>query len=181
MALERITIGFSTTNKWMSGVIRWITRSPVSHAWVGFYNPTLGLDLVFQAEAWGVELRPRKRWEKENLARAEFDAIRDPEGEQLRALIEETLGAKYDWRSAGLVGWLGGMRRWLLRWIRGGLRLRLSQTPSKLMCAELVVRYLQRLGFVMTFDPEATSPLDLLRWAQKGGLPMKWRHESVTL
>jgi len=167
-----ITIGFSTTNKWMSGVIRWITRSPVSHAWIGFEDATLGISLVLQAEAWGVELRPRSRWEKENKAKAVFSS--PDSGDRLKVLISETLGARYDWRSAGLLGIIG----WAKRWVKSRFTLRLSRSPKRLMCAELVTRYLHALGLAKDLDEETSSPLDLLAWSNHH-LTAHWRHEDV--
>jgi len=130
-----------------------------------------------QAEAWGVELRPRRRWDKENKALAIFSVKHDPDGEVLRQLVSETLGAKYDWSAAGMVGVLG----WVRRWVRARFPLRPSRSPGRLMCAELVTRYLHKMDLAKHLDEETTSPLELLMWAANGGLHGKWRSPDLRL
>lgn len=179
--LGDITIGFSTTNKWISRVIRWITRGKFSHAWIAFDDPSLDLRLVFQAEAWGVELRPWARWKKENIAKAEF-ALTEPDSASriLRDLVSKALGSKYDWWSAALVG----VKAWLKRWVKGGFDLRPSRSPRRLMCAELVTDFLDRLRVFRSPapDPETTSPSELfllLRDGRANGVKILWQDKDV--
>lgn len=149
-----ITIGFSTTNKLISRVIRWVTRGKVSHAWIGFYDPTLEMRFVMQAESWGFEVRPWKRWLLENTLVAQFC----PKKDLTKSLkwIARSLGLKYDWKSA----FFAGLWRWFGVWIRGRFN-----SPKKLMCAEAVIRFLQHGGVVAAghFDPEVTTPARLLQ------------------
>lgn len=148
-----ITIGFSTTNKIMSRLIRFVSRGRVSHAWVSFTDPVLGLRLVMQAEAWGYEVRPWERWIRENKLVAEFSVKSDLTA-SLRWLAL-SLGSKYDWRSA----FLTGVRLWFGRLWRGRF-----SSPGRLMCAEAVIRFLQHRGIrsVESLDPELTTPVMLL-------------------
>jgi hypothetical protein len=149
-----ITIGFSTTNKWLSRVIRWVTRGRVSHAWIAFYDSSVGTRLVMQAEAWGYEVRPWHRWKHENILVAEFQPQKQLDG-SLR-WIARSLGTKYDWTSA----LFAGLRRWLGRWVKGRFR-----SPKKLMCSEAVIRFLRHGNTlaVLDLDPETTSPARLLQ------------------
>lgn len=148
-----ITIGFSTTNKWISRLIRWVTRGRVSHAWIAFYDHCLDTRLVMQAESWGYEVRPWARWQRENILVAEYRP-QDQLDESLR-WIATSLGVKYDWTSA----LFAGLRRWLGRWIRGRFN-----SPKKLMCAEAVIRFLHHGGStaIAGLDPETTTPARLL-------------------
>jgi len=150
-----ITIGFSTTNKLISRFIRWITRSPVSHAWIAFDDHCLQTRLVMQAESWGYEVRPWKRWKRENTLVAEFEPTGPPLEENL-VWIAQFLGAKYDYRSAI---W-SGLWRWFGRWVRGKFH-----TPGKLMCAEATIRFLlhrELYSSLAHFDPEVTNPKRLM-------------------
>jgi hypothetical protein len=149
-----ITIGFSTTNKFLSRVIRWVTRSPCSHAWIAFNAPVLGMRLVMQAESWGYELRPWARWKHENILVAEFIPRRKPLDNSLK-WIATFLGTRYDYRAA----LLAGLWHWLGRAMRGKFN-----DPDKLMCSEGVIRFLQKAEYeaVADMDPEITSPKRLL-------------------
>lgn len=153
-----ITVGFSTTNKLISRLIRWVTRGKVSHAWIAFNDPTLNMRLVMQAEAWGFEVRPWRRWKRQNRLVAEFVPKKDLT-ESLR-WIARSLGVKYDWHSA----FLAGLWRWLGVWIRGRF-----SSPRKLMCAEAVIRFLQHgeVVAVAHLDPEVTTPARLLQAVER--------------
>lgn len=149
-----ITIGFSTTNKWISRLIRWVTRGRVSHAWIAFYDPCLEVRLVMQAESWGYEVRPWELWRSQNILVAEFKPKFGLVGPLRR--IAKSLGVKYDWKSA----FFSGLWRWFGVWIRGRFN-----SPKKLMCAEAVIRFLQDGGCIAVshLDPEVTSPARLLK------------------
>lgn len=149
-----VTIGFSTTNKWASRFIRWITRSPCSHAFIVFDTPTFGR-VVMQAEVWGYEIRPWPLWQAQNILMAEFALIGPDLEPSIVELAPKYLGRKYDWRGAALAG----LWRWFGRWIRGKFR-----SPYTLMCSEAAIRVLQHGGYssVEHFDPEVTSPKRLL-------------------
>jgi len=154
-----ITVGFSTTGKFMSRVIRWVTGARCSHAWISFYDETLEMKMVMQAEWWGYEIRPWHRWISENILVAEFETDLDMSA-PLRSMAK-SIGKRYDWFSAGL----SGIKRWVSKWISSKFTLRPSRTPKKLMCSEAVVRFLQEAGspYVTDIDPETTSPGDLFK------------------
>ena len=156
-----ITIGFSTTNKLASKIIRFVTRAPCSHAWLAYYDATLQSRMVMQAEAWGFEVRPWARWIRQNILIAEFrptvaplDIVR----------LGGFLGSRYDYRAAFLVGFF----RLIGRGFKG-----VFKDPRKLMCSEAIIRVLSwaRYRAVEGLDPETTSPgrvLDCcLQWDQR--------------
>lgn len=150
-----VLIGFSTTNKLMSRIIRWVTRGRVSHAWIRYYDDTLQQYMVLQAELHGYETIPWKRW----LTKNRLVAAYEPTG-RLNLLpgvrfIGQYLGVDYDLKSAL---WCG-----LKRWFRKH-RLRLVSSPKSLMCSEAVCRMLQdgRVTCVSDLNPELVSPQELM-------------------
>jgi hypothetical protein len=149
-----ITVGFSTTNKLISRFIRWVTRSPVSHAFVIFNTPTFGR-VVMQAEAWGYEIRPWGLWQQQNALVAEFTPTGPDLAPSIVELAPQYLGRKYDWKAA----LLAGLWRWFGRWLRGRFN-----SPYSLMCSEALLRILQHAGYssVAHFDAEVTSPRRVL-------------------
>ena len=153
-----ITVGFSTTNKWISRIIRAVTGGTVSHAWISFYDETLQMRLVMQAEAWGFEVRPWHRWLTENKLIAEFRPVKN----LTKSLqwIAGSLGVKYDWKSA----LFAGLWRWFGIWFRGRF-----SSPSKMMCSEAVIRFLCHGGVIAVshLDPEVTPPARLLAELKK--------------
>ena len=149
--IDSITIGFSTTDKLISKIIRWITGSKISHAWIGYYDETLGQRMVLQAEAWGYETRPWTRWIKQNKWVAEFIVPGRDKAKLALQNIATFLGVKYDYGAAFLLGF----RRWFGRWIKLPYR-----NPGKLMCTEAVVKFLKIGGYPVAddLDLELTEP-----------------------
>jgi len=162
----KVTIGFSTTNRLLSRVIRFVTRGRVSHAWITFYDDTLNTKVVMQAEWWGYELRPWTRWQRENRLVAEFE-LRVPQEMGLRAIrrTAQHLGEDYD-RVGAL--W-AGVSGWLRRWWRARLTLRPRRTPRKLMCAEGALMCLKAAGIddVQGLYEETTDPETLLEVVER--------------
>jgi hypothetical protein len=154
LAESDITIGFSTTNKWRSRLIRLITRSKVSHAWISFYDATLKQRMIMQAETWGYEVRPFNRWVKENTWVSEFKI---PQINTVEALhyIASYLGSDYDYKAC----FYTMIRRWISKKRKNPL-----DSPNKLMCSESVVRFLDYAEILKEdeFFPDLTSPEMLL-------------------
>lgn len=164
MSALNVTVGFSTTNKLTSRIIRWATRSPCSHAWFAFDDETLGMRMVMQAEWWGYEVRPWKRWRGDNILVAEFEPAELELGPSVKFMAQE-LGTRYDY---GAAAWVG-VKGWVQRWFHSRLSVRPSRTPHQLMCSEAVVRLLMHAGYQFSpgLDPELVSPGDLLGILQK--------------
>lgn len=152
-----ISVGFSTTGRFMSRLIRFVTRGRVSHAWIAFNDPYLRLRFVVQSEPWGLELRPWDRWIGENRMIAQFRIDR-PETD-LEAAIRQLaamVGTPYDWRSAARAGWIRFIGRSARGLARGGM--------GRLMCSEATVRFLQAAGCpsALQLSAERTTPVALL-------------------
>lgn len=149
----------------MSKAIRWVTRSPCSHAWFCYNQRVIGSGetqrIVAQAEWFGYEARPRWRWSNQNILIAEFELIGPDATPAVHLMTDQYLGAKYDYRAAALVGLWRLFGRSLKGWFRD---------PVKLMCSEGVIRMLQlaKYNLAKDLDPETTSPKRLMarcfRW-----------------
>lgn len=149
-----IWVGFSTTNKLVSRIIRWVTRGKCSHAWVRYWDASLEQHMVLQAELHGYETIPWKRW----LTKNRLVAVFTPSDLDLLPsvrFIGQYLGVDYDLKSAL---WCG-LKRWLhKRFVRP------TRSPSSLMCSEAVCRMLQhsKVACVADLDPELVSPKELM-------------------
>lgn len=157
-----ITIGFSTTKNYLSRLIRRVTASPCSHAFIVFTDSSLKMRMVMQAEAWGFEVRPLKRWIENNILVAEFKPVTT--GGRLEKPLYKIagyLGVKYDYENA----FFSGLKSLLERWHKSRFTLKLARSPHKLMCSEAVTRFLAYAKFeaVKGLDPESTSPGELLK------------------
>jgi hypothetical protein len=155
------TAGYSTTNKWISAAIRFITRGKVSHAWVAFDDATLGIRMVLQAEWFGYYPIPWERWKTQNKLIAQYRPKVDPE-RQAKAIrvMAEKIGLKYDWEG----GFWVAIAAWFKKWMKSKFTFRPSRSPGKLMCAESQVYFFVELGidFSKDLDEEVTSPVELM-------------------
>ncbi len=146
-----INICFSTQTGPLSRVIRWFTRSPVSHAMITFRDATLGKVMVMEATGRGFRMVPWAGWCLHNSMKARF-ALRVAEDVQLTALqnLAEKLGAEYDYIS--LLGFL--WRRWRKRYDNP------LDDAKRLICSEAVATFLGLCGLKMD-DPSSYTPNDL--------------------
>ena len=153
-----ITVGFSTTNKFLSRVIRFFTVGSVSHSWIAHNSEDYRQRMVLQAEAWSFETRPWKRWLRENkwIAEYKYSGLYQIPSLQNTA---KSLGLKYDWEN----GILAGLLAWFRRWWGMKFSVRLRNTPGRVWCAEAVVRFLKEAGCdcVKNLDPETVVPSEL--------------------
>jgi hypothetical protein len=161
-----VRVGFSTrTRNLMSRAIRWLTGSKASHAWLLVEDTFFGIDMVMEATEVGFRLIP-------------FDNFK-AEGNDIVALLEAPypldegvhaaarwIGERYDF--AGL---LGSAFVLLGRWLRKKWRNPMASSRS-MFCSEAVVRVMQAAGYPgsESFDPEATTPQDLLDFFARAGI-----------
>jgi hypothetical protein len=173
-----VTIGFSTTNKLLSHVIRWITRAPCSHAWFCYEDLVVGtstpISKIAQAEWYGYEARPRWRWDRENTLIAEFELLGPDPALAVRYMLNQYLGARYDY----LAAFFTGLWQLTKRTLRGKFR-----DPKKLMCSEGVIRMLGHAGYnaVSDLDPEVTSPKALMMRCFRTPTEFRVKHATPTI
>lgn len=153
-----VSVIFSTTGKLLSRLIRWFTRSRVSHSVVCL--SVAGVALVLEATMGGVKATTRKKWERSNKIVREFKVI--PRISIAHACGH--LGERYDY--VGLLGYLPVLvARWLGRKIKNPLA-----APGALVCAEFVL-HLDHGGLIPEWkglDPESATPEDVLRACEQG-------------
>jgi hypothetical protein len=161
-----VRVGFSTrTKNIFSRAIRWLTGSKTSHTWLLFDDTFFGLPMVMEATEVGFRLLPYDNFKAEGN---DIIALIEPpyaldEGVQQAA---RWLGERYDF-----TGILGSVFVLLGRWLKKKWRNPLAGSKS-MFCSEAVVRVMQAAKYPGSdaFDPEATTPQDLLDFFVKSGL-----------
>ncbi|MGD9209157.1 MAG: hypothetical protein PVI90_00200 [Desulfobacteraceae bacterium] len=157
---QHITIGFSTTNHFVSKAIRWVTHSLCSHAWFCYNEQVVNTNKIIrkvaQAEWFGYETRPRWRWDKQQILIAEFELIGPDASNAIHTVLNKYLGSKYDYRAAMFTG---------LWHLSNRLFKSNFKNPSKLMCSEGVIRMLNHANYQIGrhLNPEITSPQRLMQ------------------
>lgn len=148
--MKQIVVGFSRSRGILSWLIRAITHSDVSHAYIRKVSP-INTEVVFQASGISVNLESYDHF-KTHATVIEEVAIHIPDedyesGEQF---IWKELGKPYS--ASQLIGY-----SWVMLCRTVGLRVRnpLSNGTHSYVCVELVARY---LGIK---DSESLTPQDL--------------------
>lgn len=151
-----IRVGFSTQKKNpISKIIRKLTGSTVSHAWLVFDDPVFEREMVIEATETGVVMTP-------------FDvfSVRNDVVEILTPRISlhsglktagQWLGESYDF-----TGLFGTAIVLLGRWFKRRWKNPFNNAKA-MFCSEFVVRVLQESGYPGSecLDPSATTPQDL--------------------
>jgi hypothetical protein len=171
-----VLVGFSTPrkNNPLSVLIRWMTRSRTSHAWLLVRDELFARDLVLEAHTTGFRLVSLARFEKDNRIVALVEAAH-PIAPGLRAAAA-WLGEAFD--VLGLFGiFLALVRRWF---VQGPLRNPFP-TSRALFCSEAVIRTMQSAGYdgAERLAPEETTPAELLAWLRDD--PGATVHEGADL
>ena len=141
-------IVFTTSDSFVSSVIRKVTRSQVSH--VALRLQLEGVVVFLHADVGGVKIVPEDVFYTNRTSRYAF-AFKEPVSPKLAV---EYIGSRYDY-----IGLVGHLFRALLKWL-GYSWKRPLQSPRALVCSEFIAR----LGIVsfVGLDPENTTPHDLL-------------------
>lgn len=148
-----ITIGFSTTDKLISRIIRWATNSPVSHTFVLF--DVYGIPMVLEAAFEETRLKPYAYFTNGNNIVATFDVVCSDEAIKMLLL---NLSTPYDF--GGLFGFF---------FVQVGRFLRQKwhnpwDNRQALFCSELITGWLKAQNYPGSeeLEPKSTSPNDLL-------------------
>ena len=156
---NRVYIGFSTTNMLLSRLIRWFTRSKVSHCWFRVYDPTLEQWLVLSAGLLGYEIYLYPKYKKGNTVVAEFVSGMDlfPATKEM----VKDVGDTFDFCGLLGMGLVTAARRWFNTKIKNPFN-----DSGKMFCSEAVTRLIQlgKIEGAGSFDPAITTPDMLLRF-----------------
>lgn len=159
-----ISIGFSTTNKLLSRIIRFFSRAKASHAWLLYMDVSLNnREMVMQAELNGVVIVPYDYFKTRN----KIVAVIDPQIDMQPGLdaMTNALGMWYD--VGGLIG-----SAWVLigRWMKRKWSNPFDN-PHALFCSEAIVLALQAARYpnAASLIPSSATPQDLLDFLQEGG------------
>ncbi len=165
--LQPARIGFSTTNALFSRIIRRLTESKVSHAFLVYWDADFERDMVMEAMGRGFRIVPFDKFQLHNRVVEVFTPRHSIERGLRRAV--DWLGTDYDAR-----GLLGMALVVLARWFTLRRRRNPFGSSRALFCSEAVARacaWSDYPGFEL--DPEATTPQDLFDFfaAENGPAP----------
>lgn len=149
-------VGFSTSkSSWISKIIRWFTRSKVSHTFLIYYDQDFSRDMVMEATEGGFRIVPFDQYTKG----ADYLRVFMPrQSIDYGVLIAvDWLGQHYDY--AGLIGMMWVM---LCRWFKRKVHNPLHSSGT-MFCSTAVTMVLQAAKYINTekFDPASTNPEDL--------------------
>lgn len=149
-------IGFSTSASWISGVIRTVTSSKASHAFILYWDQDFQTHMVLEAARDGFRLVTFERFLMHNTV-VELIDVQSTLNQGL-AHVSSWVGSRYD--TLGLFGMV-----WVVlgKWLKRRWKNPFGSSRS-MFCSEAIVRALRADGFpeASKLDPEATSPADLL-------------------
>ncbi len=158
-----VFVGFSTPRRWnpLSALIRAMTRSRTSHAWLLVEDPAFRLRLVLEAHSSGFRLVSFTRFVKDNVVVALVEPAHD---------VERGLPAAGEWlgESFDVLGLVGIFLTLVARWFRQRPWRNPFPTPSALFCSEAVIRTLRAAGYPGSeaLPPEDTTPAELLAFLE---------------
>ena len=155
-----ISIGFSTTDKLVSRLVRWFTKSTVSHSFIVF--DWLGEKWVLESEWAGIQIIPLSRFMSKGNTIVDTIDLPDVSMDDLKFALQDS-GVAYDY--GGLFGsifpiigtWL--KMKWKNPW----------QNTKAMFCSEFIVVWLQDLGRASKADlvADETDPSALLKYLKK--------------
>jgi hypothetical protein len=146
-----VRIGFSTSDAWISKVIRWWTRAPVSHVFLIYHSNCLGQDMVLDVAFSGFRVLPLELFSRQNTVLH----IIEPEVDLTPGMrvVARWLGKPYDWRAFVAFN----------RWFKA-FRANPSENPKSIICTEAVIHALRISGYpgAACLGPKTTTPAELL-------------------
>jgi hypothetical protein len=160
-----IKIGFSSSNSWISRLIRWLTSSDVSHT---FLLVTIdGKEFVAEAAFSGFRLILKRNWDKDNRVADLFTPIVSLD--KGWEAVEDWLGERY-----GYEGIFGYMWVVLGRMIKRKWHNPIHESKA-LFCSEANTKVLQESGWpgADQLDAASMSPgalRDFVKASFKGNL-----------
>ena len=156
-----VFVGFSTPRAWnpLSALIRWMTRSRTSHAWMLVDDPAFEMRLVLEAHSTGFRLVSFARFVKDNVVVALVEPAHP---------IAPGLPAAGAWlgEAVDVLGLFGIFLALVRRWFEQGPLENPFPTPRALFCSEAVIRTMQAADYpgAEKLAAEGTTPAELLQF-----------------
>lgn len=151
-----ITLVFTTTNSWLSKLIRFFTKGRSSHVMVGI--KVYDQDMFLHCTSGGVQVTPREKWLKGSTLVAEYEIVPDVTSGVKQAF--RLLNDNYDYPALLGYAWLLVMWRLFKKKVKNPLASTTSYVCSEFVC------HLDLTGACIkewsNLDPERTHPEDLL-------------------
>jgi hypothetical protein len=153
-----VRVGFSTSEHFISRLIRKLTRSKASHTFFIFYDETLAETMVMDAHFGGYRTLPLHNFGGKIIADIELKQC----GEEAVKAAAQWLGAGYDTKAL-----IGGLKVVIGRWFKRKWKNPWNDA-RKLMCSEAVTKALIAANYpgADKLTPEDTTPQDLLDFLQ---------------
>lgn len=159
-----VMIGFSTRKyNPLSALIRKVTKSSASHAWMLYYDPFFSRPMVFEATEWGIRVIDAGLfWERNKVV-----SVFNPKVNLTKAVKASgnLLGGLYDFFGLFGMAFVLAWARWFHRKIRNPL-----ENPRGMFCSELVVAKMEESKYPgMTEMPSTVSPMALMEFLDRNG------------
>jgi len=156
--MQSINVCFSTADGFFSKMIRWFTRSKVSHSLITYKDEGLDKVLVLEANGRGFMLTPWAKWSESHtlVVRCRMNLPINAHRTSIQDLAN-FLGSQYDYLS--LLGF--ALRRFFGRMVNP------FNDRRKLVCSEAVARFLHGAGLPGYREYGTWTPEDLLKEAKK--------------
>jgi len=152
-----VKILFTAGSVWYARLIRFITRSSVSHVAVEYVDPLWGGPMIAEADARGILVRTAKNGRKDTVVVKEYECLFNI-GPGFHA-VAKYLGQPYDYKGLFLIWW--ATIAW--RWFRRKLQFR---STKNVKCSEFVAKMIKfcNLPGSEDFDTELITPKDLEKY-----------------
>lgn len=161
----KVRIGFSTTNSFVSRLIRWFVSDKVSHVYIRFYDEFLGAWLILHADWPGVIIEDAELFDKHNIIIEEYEIDHPRLKDTLRKNLR-FLRRKYDyWNTIGWA-WAITFKRWAKKKWQSP-----AEDPKKIMCTDFIVRF---LCDIYDLPKESFNPMTLRKWMGEVHVIYNW-------
>lgn len=166
----RLTVGFSTTNLFVSKAIRWFLGAQVSHTYVRFYDPFLETEMVFHADWPGVIIEDYEQFLSQNTVIEEYDIEDDKVKEIIRCNLK-MLRRKYDGWNIANWAWAIIFKRWVKKKFEEPL-----ENPKKLICVQFVLRFIRK---IVPVPKEDLNPKSCREWMSSVHEQYGWKKRTL--
>ncbi|MBI2449651.1 hypothetical protein HYV49_05135 [Candidatus Pacearchaeota archaeon] len=166
----KIKIGFSTSNSIISKLIRWFTKSEVSHAYIEVYDEFLQINLIIHADFQGIIIQLAKEFDIGNrrLEEYEIDDIR------LDNTLKDNLwylGKKYDYFKFINFAFFIIFKRWLIRKVKNPYI-----DPQKLVCVDFIL-YILNGAKIISLPIGYLTPKFFKDWCKENYENLNWKRK----